>query len=86
MDYDHLLRAYHEFPTVVMKDIIVARWRADGLGNGRTLEIFKEYDKIKRDNNVASNVVLVYVKYWILFKYYIKKILKNSIKTVLRLS
>lgn len=42
MDYNHLLRAYHEFPKVVTKDIIVAKWRADGLGNGRTLEIFKE--------------------------------------------
>lgn len=80
MDYDHLLRAYHEFPKVVTKNIIVARWRADGLGNGRTLEIFKEYDKIKRDNKVASNLVLDFIKYWTLFKYYIKNILKKDLK------
>jgi len=73
MDYEHLLRAYKEFPKVVTKDIVVARWRADGLGNGRTLEIFKEYDKIKRDNKVASSLVLDFIKYWTLFKYYIKK-------------
>lgn len=78
MDYDHLLRAYHEFPTVVTKDIIVAKWRADGLGNGRTLEIFKEYDKIKRDNMVANNFVLGVIKYWTLFKYYVKKLIKND--------
>lgn len=78
MDYDHLLRAYHEFPKVVTKDIIVARWRADGLGNGRTLEIFKEYDKIKRDNKVASDFVLYGIKYWTLFKYYVKKIIRRD--------
>jgi FkbM family methyltransferase len=75
MDYEHLLRAYHEFPKVVTKNIIVARWRDDGLGNGRTLEILDEYDRIKRDNMIASELVLDFVKYWILFKYYVKKII-----------
>jgi glycosyltransferase involved in cell wall biosynthesis len=77
MDYDHLLRSYHEFPKVVTKDIIVARWRDDGLGNGRTLEIYKEYDKIKRDNKVANTFVLDYIKYWTLFKYYAKKLIRK---------
>jgi len=75
MDYDHLLRSYHNFPKVITKDIVVARWRDDGLGNGKTLEIFKEYDKIKRDNKVASFLVLNGVKYWTLFKYYVKKLI-----------
>lgn len=78
MDYDHLLRSYHNFPKVVIKDIVVAKWRADGLGNGRTLEIFKEYDKIKRDNKIASALVLDFIKYWTLFKYYVKKLIKND--------
>lgn len=77
MDYDHLLRSYKNFPKVVTKDIVVARWRADGLGNGRTLEIFKEYDKIKRDNKVANAFILDGVKYWTLFKYYVKKLIKR---------
>jgi len=77
MDYEHLLRAYKEFPNVVAKDIVVARWRADGLGNGRTLEIFKEYDKIKRDNKVANSLVLDFIKYWTLFKYYVKKMIQK---------
>lgn len=77
MDYEHLLRSYQEFPKVVTKDVIVAKWRADGLGNGRTLEIFKEYDKIKIDNKVANILVLFYIKYWILLKYYIKKIIQK---------
>jgi len=78
MDYDHLLRSYHEFPKVVTRDVVVARWRDDGLGNGKTLEIFKEYDKIKRDNGVASKLVLDYIKYWTLFKYYVKKMVKDD--------
>ena len=72
MDYEHLLRAYKEFPKVLPKDIVAARWRADGVGNGRTLEIYKEYDKIKRDNKVANSLVLYFIKYWILFKYFAK--------------
>jgi len=75
MDYDHLLRSYHNFPKVVTKDIVVARWRDDGLGNGRTLEIYKEYDKIKRDNKVANGSILDCIKYWTLVKYYVKKLI-----------
>ncbi|MFA6189491.1 MAG: glycosyltransferase family 2 protein [Sulfuricurvum sp.] len=78
MDYEHLLRAYKHFPHVVMKDIVVARWRADGLGNGRILEILAEYDKIKRDNNIASNFVLSIINFWTLLKYYIKRIIKKG--------
>lgn len=76
MDYEHLLRAYKEFPKVVMKDVIVAKWRADGLGNNRDLDIFKEYHKIKIDNKVASYLVLIGINIWTLFKYYIKKVIK----------
>lgn len=76
MDYDHLLRAYYEFPKVVTKDIIVARWRDDGLGNGKTLEILKEYDKIKRDNKVANSAYLYFIKYWTFLKYYLKKVIE----------
>ena len=65
MDYEHLLRSYQNFPSVITKDIVSARWRDDGIGNGRTLEIFREYDKIKRDNKVASTLVLDLIKYWI---------------------
>ncbi|OUT13777.1 glycosyl transferase [Campylobacter concisus] len=75
MDYEHLLRSYQNFPSVITMDIISARWRDDGIGNGKTLEIFKEYDKIKRDNKIASALVLDIIKYWILFKYGIKNLI-----------
>ncbi|MUK29472.1 glycosyltransferase [Aliivibrio fischeri] len=76
MDYEHLLRAYHDFPSVIMKNVVVAKWRADGLGNDRDLDIFKEYHKIKVDNKVASLTVLRCINFWTLFKYIIKKAIK----------
>ena len=78
MDYEHLLRSYRNFPSVITTDIVSARWRDDGIGNGRTLEIFKEYDKIKRDNKIASVLVLGIIKYWILFKYCVKRLIGRS--------
>lgn len=75
MDYEHLLRSYNEFPKVVLRDEVVAQWRADGLGNGRFLEIFREYDKIKRDNCIASGFILSVINGWILLKYFIKRIM-----------
>jgi len=72
MDYDHLLRAYKEFPRVLTKDIITAIWRADGIGNDKALEIFKEYDKTKRNNKILNNIILLFINYWILFKHSVK--------------
>ncbi len=73
MDYEYLLRAYKKFPRVILIKNIIANWRDDGLGNGKALEIFNEYHKIKKDNNVASSFVLQIIKYWIYFKFYVKR-------------
>tara|TARA_B100001057_G_scaffold494535_1_gene591324 strand:+ start:1838 stop:2623 length:786 start_codon:yes stop_codon:yes gene_type:complete len=73
MDYEHLLRSYKNFPRVHTSRVVVANWRADGLGNGKITEIYKEWDKIKRDNKVANNLVLNLVNYWNLLKHYVKK-------------
>lgn len=72
MDYEHLLRAYSDFPTVKLKNIIFSAWREGGVGADRTLEVLKEYNKIKLKNKVAPDFVLVLIDYWILFKYHIK--------------
>ena len=77
MDYDHLLRSYHKFPKVVTKDIVTARWRDDGLGKDKTLEILDEYNKIKRDNKIANSLVLNFVHYWSVFKYYVKQLMEK---------
>jgi glycosyltransferase involved in cell wall biosynthesis len=75
MDYEHLLRAYKEFPEVVTTKEVVAKWRADGLGNGKTKEILKEYHAIKMKNKVASELVLQLINMWSHFKFGIKRIL-----------
>ncbi|MGF1750756.1 glycosyltransferase family 2 protein [Vibrio cionasavignyae] len=76
MDYEHLLRAYHDFPRVKLQNVILAQWRADGLGNNRELDIYKEYDAIKRKHKLAPSWVLSLVNYWTLLKYNIKMLLQ----------
>jgi glycosyltransferase involved in cell wall biosynthesis len=75
MDYELLLRAYHNFPKVITKDIVVSNWRADGLGEGKTLDILKEYHKIKLKNKVAGRPTLLLIHYYSLFKHYFKTFL-----------
>jgi len=74
MDYEHLLRGYKNFPNVVTKDIVAARWRYDGIGRDKTLDILKEYNHIRRKNKVANSFFLYYIKHWSYFKYFYKKI------------
>jgi glycosyltransferase involved in cell wall biosynthesis len=75
MDYEHLLRAYNEFPNIIMKNIIVANWRNDGLGTGQDFKILKEYHKVKKQNMIANNLVLNMIAGWTLLKFYLKKIM-----------
>lgn len=75
MDYEHLLRAYKDFPAVTLKNILFSAWREGGIGTGRTLECLKEYAKIKHQHKVAPLLVLKLLEYWILLKFYIKKYL-----------
>lgn len=77
MDYEHLLRAYHDFPRVKFRNVILAKWRADGLGNNREMEIFKEYDAVKRKNNIAPSWILFLINFWTLLKYYVKRLLPS---------
>lgn len=75
MDYDLLLRAYVEFPPVVLKDVIVASWMSGGIGADRTLDVLREYHRIKIENRVAPKATLFLLHFWILFKFFIKKCL-----------
>jgi len=58
MDYDLLLRAYKEFPEVVLKDVVVAAWRAGGVGKGRINKVIDEYHQIRLKNKIAPKIVL----------------------------
>jgi len=75
MDYEHLLRAYNEFPQVVMKDVVFSAWREGGIGLGRYAEILREYSKIKKKNKVAPTVVLELIGFWSYFKLLVRTIL-----------
>ena len=75
MDYEYLLRAYKNFPKVMLKNIIVSKWRSDGVGNGRILDVLKEYNEIKKKNYISNNLVLNFVHFWSLFKYFFKRLL-----------
>jgi glycosyltransferase involved in cell wall biosynthesis len=77
MDYEILLRAYHHFPKTIIKNVMVSRWRAGGVGTHRIMEIFDEYHRIKQQHNVAGNVTLKAIDAFTRFKYLLKdKILK----------
>jgi glycosyltransferase involved in cell wall biosynthesis len=82
MDYEHLLRYYSHFPRVIGKDILVTAWQAGGIGCGKTIEIYKEYDAIKRRHKVASGITLSLINQWNLFKYHTKTIIGHFKKYV----
>jgi glycosyltransferase involved in cell wall biosynthesis len=80
MDYELLLRAFYDFPKVITKDLVVSNWRADGLGEGKTLEILKEYHKIKLKNNVSSKSLLILIHYYSITKYFLKSFINKILK------
>ena len=73
MDYELLLRSYHDFPMVKSLPIVASKWRDDGIGNQRELEIYREYHRIKLENSVSSRLHLELINLWVYAKYYIKK-------------
>jgi glycosyltransferase involved in cell wall biosynthesis len=79
MDYELLLRAYHDFPQVVTKDIVVAAWRAGGVGTGRLQQIYDEYHAIKSKHQVASPAVLKMIDKWTRFKSNLKQSIRHVI-------
>ncbi|MBS9432258.1 glycosyltransferase family 2 protein [Photorhabdus hainanensis] len=78
MDYEHLLRAYHAFPSVLMKDITVATWITGGIGTNKTKEVLQEYHKIKLTNKIAPRWILSLINNYTLMKYMIKRLLKRA--------
>ena len=78
MDYDLLLRAFHHFPNVVVKNEIVAVWRAGGVGTGNLHSILREYHALKVKNKVASKLILISIHYYNIIKSIIKLKLKYA--------
>ncbi len=76
MDYELLLRAYKEFPNVVMKDVVVAAWRDGGVGKGRILEVLEEFRKIKIKNRIAPTFLINIIAIASKIKYLLDTILQ----------
>lgn len=72
MDYELLLRAYDLFPKTVVKNVLVSKWRAGGVGSNRILEIFDEYHRIKMQHQIAPPLILKTIDKWNRLKYQIK--------------
>ena len=77
MDYELLLRAYKSFPEVVIINSPIAYWRADGLGEGKTLKVLEEYLRIKKKNKVENSFLLNVIYLFDVSKYVIKLIFSN---------
>lgn len=77
MDYELLLRAYKSFPEVVIINSPVAYWRADGLGEGKTIHILKEYLSIKKKNKVLNPIILYLIFFFDVVKFFFKSILNK---------
>jgi len=76
MDYDHLLRSFNSNFDILLLDAVISRWLNDGLGNGKEIEIYREYLNIKLKNKISNIFYLYIIHLFILCKFYIKKIIQ----------
>ncbi len=76
MDYDILLRAYHDFPKTDVIEVIVANWQAGGIGTNKILLVLAEYHRLKNKYQVASKILLASIHQFNRAKYFAKQILK----------
>lgn len=76
MDYDLILRSYHDFPKFIFIDKIICNWPLDGIGKNKTLKVLKEYNFIRKKNKILNSLILDIIFYYSKFKYDLKKVLK----------
>lgn len=77
MDYELLLRAFHNMPKIYTSNLIVCAWREGGIGTNKTLDIFAEYNFIKAKNNVAPKIILKFINIYTIMKYKLKNLFKK---------
>ena len=82
MDYDLLLRSFHDFPKIKLADKIIANWMEGGVGTGKILEIYQEYHEIKLRNKIAPVWLLTCIHYWNRLKYKIKTYFSAHVKII----
>lgn len=72
MDYELLLRAYHQFPKTIIKDVLISKWRAGGVGKDRIQEVLDEYHQIKLKHQIAAKPYLIAIDKFNRLKYELK--------------
>jgi glycosyltransferase involved in cell wall biosynthesis len=72
MDYDLLLRSFHDFPKIKLVDKVIANWMEGGVGTGKILEIYQEYHQIKVRNKIAPVFLLKLIHHWNVLKYKVR--------------
>lgn len=75
MDYEHLLRFFPVLPKALVLNQITAKWRMDGVGQGKTRDVLREYDLVKRRHRLAPGWALFIIDRWLVLKLRIKKII-----------
>jgi glycosyltransferase involved in cell wall biosynthesis len=79
MDYELLLRAFHQFPKTIVRDVVISSWREGGVGQNRINEIFAEYHRIKQQHGVGHPCYLAVIDKINRLKYQVKtKILRKA--------
>lgn len=76
MDYEILLRAYHDFPETRLLPIVISNWQAGGVGHNQIKSVLREYHRLKLKHRVAARWLLNCIHRFNLLKYYIKTNLK----------
>jgi glycosyltransferase involved in cell wall biosynthesis len=69
MDYELILRSFHQFRKVVFKDIVVANWRAGGIGAHHLSRVLDEYHNMKLKYKIAPVWVLSVINILIRCRY-----------------
>lgn len=72
MDYEILLRAYHDFPSTVILPVIISNWQAGGIGTHRIKSVLREYHQLKTRHRVANQIMLASIHRFNLLKLFIK--------------
>jgi len=71
MDYELLLRSYRNFPKVILKDVVVAAWKAGGVGKGKISNILDEYKAIRIKNKIAPKLIIDLIDVISRIKYFV---------------
>jgi glycosyltransferase involved in cell wall biosynthesis len=75
MDYEILLRAYRDFPRVILRNFYFASWVEGGIGTDKTFEILNEYTSIKLKNYVTYPWAIYLIHFYMKFKFITKYLL-----------